>query len=230
MAVKRFRKYGKKRRGLRRRTTRRVNRVYRTLRPRNHHFFTRYGFSKSITLGMDANGQRFGSVYSMGFQSLYWNPTGGQIDMANYSEFSALFDQYKVHSYTFEIIPRFDNANILLSTANTVADFLPTIYWFFDTDDATVPSDSTEVMQRPHLRRALLKKPISITVKYPCVAASMYNTAITTGYSSKRSPWIDINSPAVPHYGLKLFIQGRANTEYVVDVRCKWRVSFKNPR
>lgn len=227
MAVKRFRKYGKKRRGLRRRTTRRTNRLYRTMLPRNVHYFTRYAFSGNVSVPLNANGQLFGACYTEGISRIV--NTLANISMPSSSEFTNLFDQYKVLSYTFEFIPRFNSQDALASNGVS-SGYLPTIYWYFDTDDGSSPSDMTEVMQHQHVRKAVMSRPISITVKYPCVSTEIYRSAITTGYGVKRSPWLDQLVTDVPHFGFKYAIQGANSFTYTIDCRVRWRIAVRNPR
>lgn len=234
MAMTKFRKgtYGKKRRGLRRRLPSRVNRVYRPLRPRNAvHYHSRYSFYQApqVALTMDASGQFFGVMHAIGIDSIYTDIS--TISMPNRTEFTALFDQYKILSYTIELRPRFNSRDAAYG-AGTVAD-IPTVYWVYDQDDATPPSSMSQLMEHPKVRSGRLDKPVYITVKYPTVTTLEYNGGIiTNGYSVKRSPWIDCNSYQVPHYGVKYAIQGTIDRDYkaLFDIRVKWRLAFKNPR
>lgn len=228
MAVKRFRKYGKKRRGLRRRTTRRANRVYRSVRSRPNHYFSRFSFAPAsdIAFSTNANGQYFGAIYAQGLEGISTPWT--VVSMPNVTEFTGLFDQFKLFSYTIELIPRFTDVTFSSPSAGS---YCPSIFWYFDTDDSTAPSTSSEVMQHQYVRTARLNKPVRITVKYPCVATTMYGS-LASNYGSKRSPWIDCQSVATPHYGLKFMIQGVPSLAHtgLFDVRCKWRFACKNPR
>lgn len=230
MVMRRFRK-GRRRvrpRRARRATTAlpvRTMTVSRPLRVRNSYYFSRYGYYAFSNFTTDAAGQIFGAIMAQGFTSVFWNPTIGQVNLEGSSEFSALFDQYKLHSYTVEFIPRWDSKDLEAGT-----NYLPSLYYYFDTDDNNPPANAGEVMQRPHVRRVTFNKPIVIKCKSPTVASNIYQSALTVGYGGRRSPWIDINSSAVPHYGIKFFIQGRASTTYALDFRFRFNMSFKNPR
>lgn len=226
MAGTGFRKYGKKRSGRRRRNTRRANRVYRSVRARNVHYFTRYAFYQAPLTSMttDANGQIAGVMFANGLTSIYTD--FATVSMPNTSEFTSLYDQYKILSYTIELRPRFDSGDFAAS-----GEYLPTIYYVYDQDDNTVLSMS-QLMEHPKVRAVRLNKVAYLTVKYPCVAQEIYNNGITSGYQVKRAGWIDCNSSGVRHWGIKYVMQGKAVTDYkaTFDIRVKWRLAFKNPR
>lgn len=225
MAVRRFRKYGKKRRGLRRRTTRRTGRVSRPLVSRNIHYFSRYGFYGQATMSLPAvTGQYFGVCFARGLTDIYADPVAG-IVMPSSSEFTTLFDQYKILSYTVEFHPRYNGTDFAYTPNNGI----PTIYWIYDQDDVALLTQAA-LMEHQYVRSARLTKPIRITVKYPCVAAEVYQSAVTTGYQTRKAPWIDCNSSTVPHYGIKYMVQGQPNSSVIMDIRVKWRLALKNPR
>lgn len=223
------RSYGKKRRGLRRRATRRSNRLYRSLRPRNQYYFTRYSFYQAplTSFTLDANGQKFGAIYARGIQDIYSD--FAVVAMPNRTEFSALFDEYKVYGFDFELHPRFSQAATPPTTANS---HIPTIYWFYDTDDSNPPASMSEVMEHAKVYSKQLKSKCVIRVRYPTIAGSVYQSGVSTGYQEKRAPWLDINSYYVPHYGVKFAIQGYALADWAgqFDIRVKWRLGMKNVR
>lgn len=226
------RTYGKKRRGLRRRTTRRPNRIYRSLRPRNVYYFSRYSFYQApqVALTLDGNGQFAGTIFSQGIELMYTDISS--VSMINRGEFTSLFDCYKILSYTVELRPRFDSGNVTEATGSVFTnDFLPTIYWIHDVDDGSYATMS-ELMEHPKVRSAVLNKPVYLTVKYPTVKQITDQPQVSYGRTVSKSGWIDCNSYQVPHYGIKYVIQGRANTDYkgCFDIRVKWRLAFKNPQ
>lgn len=218
----RFRKYGKKMRGLRRRAPRRPNRVYRPMRPSNVHYFTRFAHT-STTLSMNALGQVLSGIQCNGISDCTTGTSAGGISMPSHTEFTNLFDKYKLLSFTVEFIPKYDSNNIG-GQYN-----LPVIYYKYDSDDSTAPATISELMECAKVRRWVLNRPLKLHCKYPCVAASLYN-GLTTAYGVKRSPWIDLAYPAVPHYGIKFVGIGSPSTNYQIDIRITWRFACMNSR
>lgn len=229
MVTSRFRKYGKKRSGRRRRNTRRTNRVYRTLRSRNVYFYNRYAFQQApqTALTTDANGQFFGAMFAQGIDLMYTDITS--ISLPNRSEFTSLYDQYKILSYTIEIRPRMTDYS---RADSSTYGHCPTIYWVYDQDDATAPTAMSSIMEHPKVRSSRLTKPVFITVKYPTISVALWNGGVTTAYGAKKAMWLDCNSYQVPHYGVKYAIQAAPTTDLkgYIDIRVKWRLAFKNPR
>lgn len=217
-------KYGKKRRGQRRRPARRTG-VSRGLRTRGIHYFSRYGFYGQVTMALPAvTGQYFGVSLCRGITDIYVDPVAG-ISLPGATEFTNLFDQYKVLSYTVEFRPRYSGTDYAYTPNNGI----PTIYWIYDQDDSALLSVNA-LMEHPYVRSAQLIKPVRITVKYPCVAAEVYSSAIATGYQTRKAPWLDCNSNGVAHYGFKYMVQGQPGTNVMMDIRVKWNLAFKNPR
>lgn len=230
MAVKRFRKYGKKRRGLRRRTTRRVNRIYRPMRTRGTlaHYFTRSAFLPTTYVTTDANGLAKGYVRLLGIYGA--DTTFGNVACPNISEFSNLFDKYKIMSYTFRFIPRYNSAEIVVNSG-AVGGQLPTLYWVYDTNDSVTPVDMNTIMQYENVKYRRLDRPISITVKYPCVSTEIYKSGLTTAYGVKKSPWLDMLYTDVPHWGFKWCIQSNSpSMAHYYDLLLTVRFKCKNPK
>lgn len=224
------RTYGKKRRGLRRRTNRRPNRVYRPMRNVNPiHYFTRYAFYQApqVSLTLDANGQKFGIIHSRGITDLYTDIS--TITMPGLTDFTSLYDQYKVLSYTLEIRPRFSESSPPITVGSQA---IPSIYYIYDQDDTTVPSAMSSIMEHPKVRARMLNRPVYITVKYPTVRTAIYQPGVSFAYSTNKCPWLDLTNASVPLLGVKYCIQGSPTVDFTgyFDLRVKWRLAFKNPR
>lgn len=193
---------------------------YRSLAYRNVYRFQRASFTPQWAPTTNAEGYYFNSVVANGILNI------NGFTMPNISDFSNLFDQYKILSYSLELIPRWSGLDI----SGDNAPGLPTIYWIYDMDDSTAPSTISELMERPKVRKRVMKGPTMLYVKYPCVAGMVYRSTTTTGYSAKRSPWIDMNDSNVPHYGIKYAIVGTGTTTYTFDVKVTWNFMCKNVR
>lgn len=147
------------------------------------------------------------------------------VTMPSYSEYTALFDKYKILRYKITFIPRYNDAT--LSLAGMTA---PVLNWVHDVDDDTVATNIDTLVQYPGMRSKVLLKPFSIVMKYPCVSPEVYNGVVSTGYGVKRSPWLNMAYPNIPHYGLKGMWSGAPQTTYYCDVRVTWYFACKNQR
>lgn len=232
MALRSSTRVGKKRKSFKRRSSRRRNvrrrlvfntGLRRSILSYPLHSFRRYGLGKQFQTSMDANGDRTWSVQCNGIKEMVL--FGGTVSMPSVSEFTNLFDEYRINYFVVEFIPRFDNAD--LANSNAVA--LPYIYWYFDMDDASVPGSSDEVMQYAHVRRARFNHPISIICKFPCIAQQVYN-GVTPAYEQKRAPFLNMSQHDVPHYGIKGLIRGIPNQAMTFDVRVTWQFQCKGLR
>lgn len=117
--------------------------------------------------------------------------------MPNYSEFTSLFDKYKICKIVYTLMFQQNTAPM---NGNSV---LPLIHICSDDDDATVPSSLTELQQRANCKRRVLGNTVMIKYTFrPKIAAAIYNTALSTGYAIK-SGYINTDYPDVPHYGIK---------------------------
>ena len=148
-------------------------------------------------------------------------PTFGQFSfalsqLAGYAEYTGLFDQYLISELEVWIDP----ALSLGSTASNIGEYVSAV----DLDDATTPTTYAMVAdkqsavetagQAGHYHRWA-----------PHVAVALYSGAFTS-FGNEPPGWIDVASPSVLHYGLKLAfnITGTA-LNYNLAIRA--RVHFK---
>jgi len=130
-------------------------------------------------------------------------------DMPAYTEFTALFDKYRIDKaeVNFQLI---NNPNALLQTnsinSNSANNWYPKLYYCRDYDDAATVT-LTQIKERSGTKMAVLEpnKVVRIKLK-PAVAVQLYKTATTTGYSPKWGAFVDAAQPDVPHYGLKCVV------------------------
>lgn len=230
--TRRFRRYGKKRVARNRRTPRRTGRgvtrpsVYRSLASRNGaHFFKRHFYQSNVTIVTGATGQANGAIYSNGITSMSTTTSAGLISMPNVSEFTNLFDKYRLLGYSIRFIPRYNSVD--QATGNALI-----CNYVYDSDDNTVITSLSDLMQYPNVKSVGITstKGLTLFVKYPCVAPMVYNGLTTTAYAVKRSPWLDLSSAEAPHWGIKLIFTGNASATYVFDIKCSWYFAMKDVR
>lgn len=131
-------------------------------------------------------------------------------ELPNFSEFTSLYDQYKIIGIVFRIIP-VNNTSGTQSIANVQnGDLGGFLHWHIDHDDyASAPASDIgidDMRQRPdykihNLFNSYNKNGFKRYIK-PRVAIAAYNGAFS-GYMNAGNKWIDCNSPQVEHYGIK---------------------------
>lgn len=139
----------------------------------------------------------------------------------NSSEFTSLFDQYRVDYIKIKILPRGSSAEA--GTNNNVGK----IFSVIDYDDDTVPTSIDQLMQYPNVKTTRTTSDHTRSFR-PQFASSVYGSAVLTGYGARRG-WLDCESSTVPHYGMKIAIQGTAGAQ-VFDVLIEYILSFKGVR
>jgi hypothetical protein len=124
-------------------------------------------------------------------------------DLDSTSEFTGLFDQYRIECVAFRLIPM-QNA-IGLTTNSTTTCVTP--YVVVDYDDTNA---LTSAGQARSFESCIIVPPGRECVRQfqPRVAVGAYGGATFTGYANVTPPWIDAASTTVQHYGIKLCIPG----------------------
>jgi len=147
-------------------------------------------------------------------------------DVVGDTDFTNLFDQYKIKRVTFRfrLVTNPDASNLQNTTATTnAANVFPLLYLFPDHDDVTVPASINEVRERAGVKCSVVK-PNSF-VKYSIRPTTV--TPITSGTIRNRPQWLDVNSATTPHYGLKgMLCPQTGNVAQPYSVSCEIRISF----
>lgn len=157
--------------------------------------------------------------------------------LINSSEFTTLYDRYKLTGVTmkFQLINDPDSSYDPTGVSNTGSTFFPKLWWIRDYDDSSTET-LDQFRQRAGVKYTILKpnKEVKIFVK-PAILTQLYSTATTTGYSPKWNQWIDIGNTNVPHYGLKWIfdtngIAARTDRPWYLRVEMQYRFSCKDVR
>jgi len=158
------------------------------------------------------------------FTSSTTNPVGYArsftfADLAQYTSFSTIFDQYKITDIEVWLSPGFTNSS---SFTPGTSGYLYTVT---DYDDDTTPSSVTNLQQYTncimtpgfmgHYRRWK-----------PHVAEALYSGAFSS-YGNISAPWIDIASNSVKHYGFKAMVAPAASSATVVSYQLTMRLHFE---
>jgi hypothetical protein len=139
-------------------------------------------------------------------------------DVDDYTDLTSVFDQYRIKSIECYISPQGSNQHGNDGKLTSVIDF----------DDAASLTGVTAL----DFSNAVTASAASNQYRHfiPHAAAALYNTgAVFTGYANVAAPWIDAASPAVPHFGLKLF-SNVAGGSYPIDLVYRLHLQFRNTR
>lgn len=147
-------------------------------------------------------------------------------DIQNHTEFSALFDQYRLNMIIVRFYLKIDPSAQVSGAAT-----FPKLYYRADYDDANTPSGLPELRES---NRTVIKVmnpnyPVTIKIK-PAVASALFQSLATTAYSAKWKQWVDILNSSVPHYGLKYAIDDLTNSNYRVDIEHIYYFSMRDQR
>lgn len=151
------------------------------------------------------------------------NPTRVAIDfrlnkLPNYTEFTALYDMFKINAVKVIIRPQMSQVNSL-GTVNNIY-YNDRIYSCIDYNDATAPTDINEVRQYQSCKIGSSIKPHK---RY------IYKPKILDSSSYSMHPWVACTAPNTSWYGLKVAIDTVPNAAFWT-VEVKYYLSFKNVR
>lgn len=150
---------------------------------------------------------------------VFWDFRATLTDVPSSSEFTALYDQYKINAFKLTIMPR--------STEASVGQDSSVIGSVIDYDDNVTPTNVTQLVQYQNLKMTRGSRIHTRYVK-PKIATQVFQTGVLPGYGSSKS-YIDVASPDVPHYGLKGYIQQTATVQ-TFDLKVDYYLAMKNVR
>lgn len=122
-------------------------------------------------------------------------------DLPNYTEFTNLFDRYRILKVAVILVPNWttNDLNPVTSTERTN----PSIYSVIDYTEDGTPASLSEMYEDSQCKITRGGR-IHKRVFTPAVLASSFETITTTAYTPKWKQWITTDDPATPHYALKL--------------------------
>lgn len=151
--------------------------------------------------------------------------TQGGLDGA--SNFSAMFDQYRLDAIRFSIIPQ--NNAINVQAAATVA--LAPVYCVIDYDDASALGSIAAARQYDNCIQLEPGESLSRTFQ-PRLALAAYSGSFAS-YGNMGPTWIDLASPNVQHYGIKVYVPGVDAAQTILqvwDVQIEYWFSYRSLR
>lgn len=123
--------------------------------------------------------------------------------LPDYTEFNALFGEYRIMAVKMMFIPLLDNIEATAQLAATNYITTPRLYGFVDKDGQPPYTSENAVLQHSKLKiiRSPLK-PFSIYCPRPGVSEGLQTTASVAYSGVKTGQWISCDSPSVNHYGI----------------------------
>lgn len=146
-------------------------------------------------------------------------------DVPDHSDFTKLFDQYRISGATFKLIPRF---NVVGAEPAGVTPPPPSqVMTAFDYDGAG-PTTMNAILQYETLKTT---RGMSVHTRFlkPAILAMAYQNTVSTAYVPKWNQFIDTVNDAVPHYGLYGLIPQIGMT-YQYDLHATYHIQCKNVR
>lgn len=140
--------------------------------------------------------------------------------LPNYTELTALFDQYKMThvKVRFQLVT--DPSGVAPATA-----FVPRIWTVVDKNTDAAPASVNELREYGNVscRSLVPYKPVTVNIK----PHTSTETATSQAALMRRSPWINTSSATVYHYGLRYAIDNLP-TNYKVEIEVTAWLSCKN--
>ncbi|AUM61843.1 capsid [uncultured virus] len=148
-------------------------------------------------------------------------------DLTNVSEFTNLFQQYRINCVVVSLIP---NYNINQIPASGTGTNIPIIGWVQDFDDGSNPTSVPELQEYQRYKERKFTGPIKIKI-WPAVSSLVFSSAGVDGFAVKKKMWIRTDVTTVKHYGLKYCVYNMAaNQNYVWNIRYTMYASFKETK
>jgi hypothetical protein len=130
-------------------------------------------------------------------------------DVLSYTEFTAMFDQYKIMAVDFKI-QMISNPNAAMDTnyasgSNNTVNWFPK-FWYIRDYDGGGSDTLSQIKERVGVKFFVMRpnKIYNIRIR-PKVLVQTYKTSLAAGYAPKQC-WIDCVDNNVPHYGLNAVI------------------------
>jgi len=164
--------------------------------------------------------------------------SGGLLDfklfnVPNASDFTSLYDEYRIVKVEVEIIPAFTSANNLLGSNGYPR--MHQIHSCVDYDGGNSGTTLASMMQYTNYKGSSIDR-IHKRVIFPKIATEVFNTSVSTAYAPKWGQWIDTSNSSVPHYGMIYNIpvlpglpQTGADSQ-IGDLKMKYFIEFRNVR
>lgn len=141
-------------------------------------------------------------------------------DLPNYTEFTALYDQYKINAVRFTMLPQQTQSISIGSVNNPIAN--ARVFSAIDYNDGSAPASVDELREYKTCKSTSILRPHKRYIYKP-------KYVDTTG--TTRSGWVATSSPGLNYFGLKVACEpmlSSGTTNMSMRIECKYYLSFKN--
>jgi len=151
-------------------------------------------------------------------------------DLANAGAFQAMYDAYKIGKIRLQM-------QWLNNVTNPATPgILPTVYHYFDADDAVVPPSTTSISAKQGVIIRQFGNKMQSTLNFSYTPIPLIDTNNLQGIIPKDRQWIDCTNAGIKHNALKVYIAdvylpGNAVPNFSNGFRLQWEynVSFRAP-
>lgn len=140
--------------------------------------------------------------------------------LPNYTEFTNLFDMYRINGVKVTLMPRGNSAEVGTNQG------LVKLFSVIDYDDNIAPAALTEVLQYESLKTTNTSRDHKRYIK-PKLSRVLYQPGAVNAYGASNG-WIDCTNPQVPHYGMKYVLQQLPAGAQSYDCKITFYLAFKN--
>lgn len=147
-------------------------------------------------------------------------------NIPNASEFTSLYDQYKITGIRYSILPRGNSADI--GTSATQGN-MGRIFSVLDYDDSTAPASFNEMTQYQNVKMTNNAQTHTRYLK-PRFNLDVLSGSVSLTANAPRTGWIDCSTADVKHRGVKFGIQAPTNAVMTYDLMIVYYLAFKNVR
>lgn len=117
--------------------------------------------------------------------------------LPSYTDFTELYDAYRINKVKVEIIPRINSGDMSSQVQ------MPMFHSVVDHTDAAAPTTLASMMEYENVRST---QGTRVHKRYftPKAQQELFNSVVGTGYGTdRRNKFIATDNPAIPHYALK---------------------------
>lgn len=170
------------------------------------------------------SGKIIGSNVNAPFTGVF--QLAGIMNVINSSNFTDLFDQYRIDKLILKFYLKVDPGAQTAATAT-----IPRLYCYRDRDDSSIPANLNEMKENQYCKERVMSlyRPVTLVCR-PNALQLLYQSAALNQYKPAFGQWMDMNTTSTPHYAYKIAIDDLTNTNYFVDVEATLHFSCRQSR
>lgn len=175
---------------------------------------------------------QFLSTSTSGFWKYY---EGRAVDMAEWSQFAAVFDEYKITNLKYTFRPRYTNYDV----QDTAVGSFPvcTAHVIKDPASTMIPTGAYNAttlntfLENGKVKSHTLTRPLNVSFRPKILTQDFGGGSASTAIPSK---WIRTTEDGVIHRGFHMFLQNNnlasTNVTVLLDVFITYSISFRGAR